>query len=101
MVYSLGYIFGAHFNPAITFAFITCRRFPWKQVCVFSALLHDILLHMLVFDFSYDSLCLSSASGSNPSKRHVASDVWREACMSISRGQYQLARMCNLLFLSS
>ncbi|GAB2287564.1 Aquaporin NIP1-1, variant 2 [Dionaea muscipula] len=32
MVYSVGHISGAHFNPAVTFAFATCRRFPWKQV---------------------------------------------------------------------
>ncbi|GAB2212619.1 hypothetical protein Droror1_Dr00020596 [Drosera rotundifolia] len=32
MVYSVGHISGAHFNPAVTLAFATCRRFPWKQV---------------------------------------------------------------------
>jgi aquaporin NIP len=32
MVYSVGHISGAHFNPAVTFAFATCGRFPWKQV---------------------------------------------------------------------
>ncbi|GAB2287545.1 hypothetical protein Dimus_021920 [Dionaea muscipula] len=32
MVYSVGHISGAHFNPAVTFAFATCRRFPWKQI---------------------------------------------------------------------
>ncbi|KAJ8626707.1 hypothetical protein MRB53_020014 [Persea americana] len=32
MVYSLGHVSGAHFNPAVTFAFATCKRFPWKQV---------------------------------------------------------------------
>nr|CAD1842200.1 unnamed protein product [Ananas comosus var. bracteatus] len=32
MVYSVGHISGAHFNPAVTIAFATCRRFPWKQV---------------------------------------------------------------------
>ncbi|KAJ4981504.1 hypothetical protein NE237_032341 [Protea cynaroides] len=32
MVYSLGHISGAHFNPAVTIAFATCGRFPWKQV---------------------------------------------------------------------
>uniref|UniRef100_A0ACD5VV21 Uncharacterized protein n=1 Tax=Avena sativa TaxID=4498 RepID=A0ACD5VV21_AVESA len=32
MVYSVGHVSGAHFNPAVTVAFATCRRFPWKQV---------------------------------------------------------------------
>ncbi|XP_073116567.1 aquaporin NIP1-1 isoform X1 [Elaeis guineensis] len=32
LVYSVGHISGAHFNPAVTIAFATCRRFPWKQV---------------------------------------------------------------------
>ncbi|CAO2823480.1 unnamed protein product [Amaranthus hypochondriacus] len=35
MVYSVGHISGAHFNPAVTIAFATCRRFPWKQVPAF------------------------------------------------------------------
>jgi aquaporin NIP len=34
MVYSVGHISGAHFNPAVTIAFATCGRFPWKQVGV-------------------------------------------------------------------
>ncbi|XP_065009447.1 aquaporin NIP1-1-like [Musa acuminata AAA Group] len=32
MVYSVGHISGAHFNPAVTIAFATCGRFQWKQV---------------------------------------------------------------------
>ncbi|XP_072979006.1 aquaporin NIP1-1-like [Typha angustifolia] len=32
MVYSVGHISGGHFNPAVTIAFATCGRFPWKQV---------------------------------------------------------------------
>ncbi|KAB2007544.1 hypothetical protein ERO13_D10G034100v2 [Gossypium hirsutum] len=32
LVYSLGHISGAHFNPAVTIAFATCKRFPLKQV---------------------------------------------------------------------
>ncbi|KQK07073.1 aquaporin NIP1-3 [Brachypodium distachyon] len=37
MVYSVGHISGAHFNPAVTFAFATCGRFPWKQVPAYAA----------------------------------------------------------------
>lgn len=32
LVYSLGHISGAHFNPSVTVAHATCKRFPWKQV---------------------------------------------------------------------
>ncbi|KAI6705708.1 hypothetical protein NL676_008670 [Syzygium grande] len=32
LVYSVGHVSGAHFNPAVTIAFATCKRFPWKQV---------------------------------------------------------------------
>ncbi|CAA0832259.1 Aquaporin NIP1-2 [Striga hermonthica] len=32
MIYSVGHISGAHFNPSVTMAFATCGRFPWKQV---------------------------------------------------------------------
>ncbi|XP_052136306.1 aquaporin NIP1-2 [Oryza glaberrima] len=32
LVYSVGHISGAHFNPAVTVAFATCGRFRWKQV---------------------------------------------------------------------
>ena len=30
--YSLFHISGAHFNPSVTIAFATCKRFPCKQV---------------------------------------------------------------------
>ncbi|KAI4977389.1 hypothetical protein ZWY2020_057301 [Hordeum vulgare] len=37
MVYSVGHISGAHFNPAVTLAFATCGRFPWRQVPAYAA----------------------------------------------------------------
>ncbi|KAL6619581.1 hypothetical protein ACP70R_034720 [Stipagrostis hirtigluma subsp. patula] len=37
MIYSVGHVSGAHFNPAVTIAFATCGRFPWKQVPAYVA----------------------------------------------------------------
>ncbi|KAL6619582.1 hypothetical protein ACP70R_034721 [Stipagrostis hirtigluma subsp. patula] len=37
MVYSVGHISGAHLNPAVSVAFATCGRFPWKQVPAYAA----------------------------------------------------------------
>ncbi|GKU94341.1 hypothetical protein SLEP1_g7845 [Rubroshorea leprosula] len=37
LVYSVGHISGAHFNPAVTIAFASCKRFPLKQVPVYIA----------------------------------------------------------------
>jgi len=32
MIYTLGHISGAHFNPAVTLAFSSIGSFPWRQV---------------------------------------------------------------------
>lgn len=32
MIYTVGHVSGAHFNPAVTIAFAMFRRFPWKEV---------------------------------------------------------------------
>ena len=37
MVYATGHISGAHFNPAVTVAFATIGRFPWRQVPAYIA----------------------------------------------------------------
>jgi MIP family channel proteins len=32
MIYAVGHISGAHFNPAVSFAFAVSRHFPWSRV---------------------------------------------------------------------
>ena len=37
MIYAVGHISGAHFNPAVTFAFAVSRHFPWPRVSAYWA----------------------------------------------------------------
>ncbi|KAG9158861.1 hypothetical protein Leryth_017883 [Lithospermum erythrorhizon] len=69
MIYSLGHISGAHFNPAVTIAFASCNKFPWKQVPAYvmvqilaSTLASEAL--RLIFEGKQD-VFLTLPSGSN------------------------------------
>jgi aquaporin NIP len=37
MIYAVGHISGAHFNPAVSFAFALTRHFPWTRVATYWA----------------------------------------------------------------
>lgn len=37
MIYAVGHVSGAHFNPAVTFAFALSRHFPWSRLAAYWA----------------------------------------------------------------
>jgi aquaporin NIP len=37
MIYAVGHISGAHFNPAVTLAFAAARHFPFEEVLAYWA----------------------------------------------------------------
>jgi aquaporin NIP len=37
MIYAVGHVSGAHFNPSVTFAFALSRHFPWSRAVVYWA----------------------------------------------------------------
>lgn len=43
LIYSVGHISGAHFNPAVTIAFASTRRFPFKQVSLNTSYAFDYI----------------------------------------------------------
>jgi len=54
MIYALGPISAAHFNPAVTLGFATARRFPWRHVpaylgAQFAGALLASFLHQLLY----------------------------------------------------
>ncbi|XP_030453351.1 probable aquaporin NIP-type [Syzygium oleosum] len=75
MIYSVGHISGAHFNPAVTVTFAFFRHFPYKQVPLYIAaqLLGSILASgtlYLLFDVDTQSFF-----GTVPTGSHVRSLV--------------------------
>src|SRR5204862_3975028 len=35
MIYAVGHVSGAHFNPSVTFAFALTRHFPWSRAVAY------------------------------------------------------------------
>ncbi|KAL0815854.1 hypothetical protein Bca101_072298 [Brassica carinata] len=54
MIYSIGQVSGAHFNPAVSIALASSRKFPFKQI-------YGGSLRLTARDFVWWLLCLGSA----------------------------------------
>ncbi|XP_022842986.1 probable aquaporin NIP-type [Olea europaea var. sylvestris] len=70
MVYSVGHISGAHFNPAVTITFAIFRRFPWKEVPLYiiAQLIGSILASCtlaILFDITSEAYFGTLPVGSN------------------------------------
>jgi MIP family channel proteins len=69
MIYAFGHISGAHFNPAVTLAFVLARHFPlrrlwvyWSAQCV-GATLAALVLRLLLGDVAHVGTTLPTGSG--------------------------------------
>jgi len=70
MVYTVGHVSGAHINPAVTIAFASCKRFPWKEVpgYMVAQVLASILASgtlRLIFSGKHDNFAGSAPPGSD------------------------------------
>jgi aquaporin NIP len=68
MIYALGHVSGAHFNPAVSFGFALTRHFPWTNVAAYwaaqatGAILAALLLRASLGDVANVGATLPSGS---------------------------------------
>jgi MIP family channel proteins len=68
MIYAVGHVSGAHFNPAVTFAFALTRHFPWPRASFYwvaqatGAILASLLLRASLGDIANIGATLPSGS---------------------------------------
>ena len=75
MIYALGHVSGAHFNPAVTFAFALTRHFPWPRVAGYwAAQLGGALLAAAVLRISLGDL--ADLGATLPSGSEGQSFLW-------------------------
>ena len=75
MIYALGHISGAHFNPAVTFAFALTRHFPWPRVFLYwTAQLAGAVIAALILRGSLGNL--ADVGATTPSGSAGQSFLW-------------------------
>jgi MIP family channel proteins len=75
MIYAVGHISGAHFNPAVTFAFALSRHFPWlRSIGYWSAQLGGALVAALLLRASLGDIANVGATYPSGSERQAF--VW-------------------------
>jgi aquaporin NIP len=68
MIYAVGHVSGAHFNPGVTLAFALTRHFPWPRVFLYwgaqvvGAILAAVLLRASLGDVAHVGASLPSGS---------------------------------------
>lgn len=75
MVYAVGHVSGAHFNPAVTLAFAVTRHFPWPRVWLYwAAQASGALLAALFLRASLGDV--AGVGATRPSGSEPQSFVW-------------------------
>jgi aquaporin NIP len=75
MIYAVGHVSGAHFNPAVTFSFALTRHFPWSRAAAYGgAQLAGALVAALLLRASLG--VIADVGATQPSGSEAQSFLW-------------------------